>query len=121
MERWFWQNENIYASERGDSITERGSRDRYWMAKAETAELDLEERKGLLARKETFIEAMTWRINEISNGLQMFALRVAPKIILAIAEIVGDLPSDAELRARKVIEEEAWHMRDKFAREGKWY
>lgn len=115
-----WWVENIYESERGDSISERSARDRYWLAKADTAELDLSERRGELAPIATFVEAMTRRVNELSVGFQMLALRLAPKIILSISG-ENELPDGAELTVRKILEDEFWKFRDKFSREGKLY
>ena len=101
-----WWLENIYrAEEDGEELA--AAKLEYWQSKAknETVKANIAEKSVMLVKD--FKEAWMWRVSEMSNGLGSLPMRVSP----LVAE-------KSELEARKILTDEIWKIRDKFARTG---
>lgn len=112
-----WWADNIYVSERGDSAESLDARERLWKAKAEIEEIKADLLKNKVAYIDDFVKAMTWRVNELTTGLTMLALRLSHNIA---AECSKD-DDNLEVRVRKILQDEFWKLRDSFSRDGVWY
>jgi hypothetical protein len=109
-----WWAENIYSSSKSsESMATHDAKERYWVSKAREATVKADMMEELVAPVSDFEKGMVWRISELASGLTMLSLRISH----SIAAVTGG----QEVEIRKIIDEEVWKFRDRFAREGKLY
>ena len=103
--RW-WQDNIKNSNDTSDIQTAKGE---YWQAKARREKVAADLAEGKVAPTEDYIEAWSWRISEMRNGLLQLPLR--------LSQLVA---GKSELETRKTLENEIWHILDKYSRIGKW-
>ncbi len=103
-----WWSENIFSA--GDELPDIAeAKTQYWSHKARLEKVKADEAESLVAPKEEFVDAWSWRISEMRNGLLALPLRLAPMVA-----------GKTELEVRKKLDDELWHILDKYSRTGKW-
>lgn len=107
-ETHLWWLDNIYTS-KAESSAINDAKTEYWKAKARVERVKADEAEKSVISQADAIEAWAWRVGEMSNGLGGLPLRLAPLIA-----------GKTEIETRKILTDEIWKIRDKFARTGKF-
>jgi phage terminase Nu1 subunit (DNA packaging protein) len=107
---WYWENiaAERAAQESGDeSLTE--ARRKYWWQKARGEEMRNERESGRLIPKENVVREWAFRVTQVAEGLSAFSKRLPPL-----------LEGKTQAEMCRILEDEAWKLRDNFTRTGEF-